>query len=156
MVFACILGVALLIMAIVVAGHYIAVSYYQLAQFTGADNIAVMPFAWIFISVLFGGVFLCFGAIFLAIGTPNSLDQMLENSAYRILSIDQFEEEGKKHLLVVPLKKENAEPCYFRLDSNNVPESAIVGRVIIKVNGKLEVLTREELPIPEMEKLDEG
>ena len=145
-------GVAGLVMGFLVSVSYLKTAY----QLTGAEGVSVGLFFWIFLSLVIGAVCLSLGVNLLKKGTPCFWEGIPSNRAFCILSINQFNKEGCKYFLVVPIHNEDAVPYYLCLPHGHIPESAIVGRVIIKVNGKLEVLTREELPIPEMEKLDEG
>ena len=141
-----VIGVAGLAMSFLVS-----VSYLQIAecQLIGATGVSIGLFLWIFLSLVIGAVCLSLGVRLYYQGTPCFWDGIPSNRAFCILSINQFKKEGHKHCLVVPLHNEDAVPYYLRLlPHSSVPEGT-VGHVIIKVNGKLQVFTREKLPPPQ-------
>ena len=146
-VFLCFLGVIVLIMAIVISWHYLVLCHYQ---FTGKNDVGLTLGFWVFLSVLFGGLFLFLGTSFFIQGTPIRWGRLPKNRAFRILSINQFKEKGNKHLLVVPLNKEDANPCYLTLGCNRIPESTMTGQVIVRTNEeRLQILTTKELSTEE-------
>ena len=136
-----ILGVAGILMSMFVSIIYLDDATYQL----GRDGISTGLLSWIFLSAIWGAIMLLLGTFLYTQGTPISLKRIPKNRAFLILSINRFNVEGSIHLLVVPLNKENATPCYLILNSKRFPKSAIPGQVIVKINEKkLQVLTMED------------
>jgi len=126
MVFVGFLGAVGIAMSMVVSLSYLNTAY----QLTGEAGVSMGLVAWIWFSALFGAMMLWLGTFFFTQGVPISWGRIPKNRAYRILSINQFKAGGSKHLLVVPLNRENADPRYLILNSKRFPKGAMPGHVI--------------------------